>query len=142
MTTYDPAAIRAQIKTLLQTATKIANVYDYNNPSIDGYPAIVFDITNEDSSMLDDTNNLRVITFTVYIMSEVKVIGLDGATTLLDNATKEIVNIIEKRDNDTLSNTVDWVIPAVGSRTQIQSPEGLLIYQQLDIRVNIASTIL
>ena len=142
MTTYDPAAIRAQIKTLLQTATEISNVYDYNNPVIDGYPAIVFDISNESNDMLDESNNMRVITFTIYVITEIKVKGLDLATTILDNAVKSITNIIEKRSNDTLSNTVDWVTPVMGKREQSNSPEGNFIYQEMQLKCNIASSIL
>ncbi len=142
MTTYDPAAIRAQIKTLLQTATSIQYVYDYNNPNIDGYPAIVFDITDETNDMLDDSNNMRIITFTLYVITEIKVKGLDGATTILDNAVKEIINLVEKKTNDTLSNTVDWVTPIIGKRVQTSSPEGNFIYQEMQLRCNIASTIL
>lgn len=142
MTTYDPAAIRAQIKTLLQTATEIQNVYDYNNPNIDGYPAIIFDITDEENNMLDDTNNMRVITFTIYVIAEIKTIGLDAATTLLDNAAKSITNLVEKRSNYSLSNTVDWVTPVMGRRVQSASPEGNFISQEMKLRCNIASTIL
>lgn len=144
MTIYDPAAIRASIKSLIQTAVgdTIAYVYDFNNPNIDGYPAIVFDISNEDNQMMDDSNNMRIITFTLYVISEIQVSKLDVATGILDNAVKSITNLVEKRSNDTLSNTVDWVTPVMGKRQQSHSPDGNFIYQEMQLKCNIASTIL
>jgi len=144
MTTYDPGAIRAQIKSLLNqlTTTTVSYVYDFNNPNIDGYPAVIFDITDESNNMLDDSNNMRVITFTMYVITEIKVAGLDPATTILDNAVKSIINLVEKKSNDTLSDTVDWVTPVLGKRAQTNSPEGNFIYQELQLKCNIASTIL
>lgn len=142
MATYDPAVIRAQIKTLLQTATEIQNVYDYNNPNIEGYPAIIFDMTNEESSMLDDSNNLRTLTFTAYLVVEVSVKTQVQAKDILDTATKSVINILEKKTNDTLSGNVDWVMPVVGRRQQIDSPEGAVLWQEISIKVNVSSTIL
>jgi len=144
MAIYDPAAIRAAIKTLIQTAvgTDIAFVYDFDNPNVEGYPAIIFDISGEDNEMMDDSNNMRKITFTIYVMVEIKVITLEVATDILDNAVKAITNLVEKKSNNTLSNTVDWVTPVIGKRQQTNSPDGNLIWQEMQLRCNIASSIL
>ena len=142
MATYDPSAIRAQIKTLLQTSTLVSYVYDYNNPNIEGYPAIIFDITEEDSEMLDENNNTRVITFTLYAVVEIKVAGISVAKTLLDNVVKSVINLVEKRSNDTLSGTVDWVTPVMGRRVESNSPEGSFFSQEMKLRCNVASSIL
>lgn len=141
MSTYDPSAIRAQIKTLLQTVTEIAYVYDYRKTAVEGYPAIIFDMTNEEGTMLDDSSNVRVITFTLWIICELPVKGEDLAKTILDNATKAVINVLELKANDTLSGTVDWVMPAMGQRAEVQSPEGNTIYQEIRLRCNVASTI-
>lgn len=139
---YDPATIRAQLKTLLQTATKVAYVYDYLNPNIEGYPAIVFDISEDNSDMLDDSNDLVSLVFTIYLIAEVKVAGLSTAKTYLDNAVKEVNTALMKKSNDTLSNTVDWIMPTLGSRKQTNSPEGNFIYQEMRLKCMIASSIL
>lgn len=142
MSTYDPNAIRAQIKSLLQTVTEISYVYDYRTSNVEGYPAIIFDMTNEEGDMLDDSNNMRKITFTIWIICELKVAGSSASKTILDNATKAVINILEKKSNDTLGGTVDWVMPAMGQRSEIQTPEGSNIYQEIKLLCNIASTIL
>ena len=142
MSTYDPNAVRTQLKTLLQTVNELSVVYDYRNPTITGYPAVIFDMTNEEGTMLDDTSNVRVITFTLWIICELPVKGEELAKTILDNATKAVINVLEDKDNDTLGGTVDWVMPVMGQRAEVASPEGNTIYQELRVRCNIASTIL
>jgi len=142
MSTYDPSAIRSQIKTLLQTVSEVAVVYDYRAVSLSGYPAIIFDLTNEDGTMLDDANNLRVLTFTIWIVCELPVKGEDLAKTILDNTTKSVINVLELKANDTLSGTVDWIMPVMGTRQEVATPEGNSIYQEIKLRCNVASTIL
>lgn len=140
--TYDIATIRSNLKTLLQTVTQIANVYDYLNPNVEGYPAIIFDVSNNRSDMLTDTENLRTVTFTVYILQEIAVQGQQSAIDLLDAATNAVVTALEKITNMSLSGSVDWVMPTVGPREQVSSPNGALFSQRLDIEVKISTSIL
>lgn len=142
MTSYNITAIRAALKTQLAAISSVQNVYDYMNPKIDGYPAVIFDVTNEDGTMLDDANNLRVITFTIWAVTEVKVLGQSAAKDSLDSVVKDVVNSLEKITNATLAGTADWVMPVIGRRTQVESPEGLVMYQEIMLKVNVASTIL
>ena len=142
MATYDPAAIRSAIKTLVSGVTSVSKVYDFLNPEIEGYPAVIFDVSDEEASMLDDANNLRIITFKMWLVVEIPVKLQVGARDLLDTITKDVINVLELKANDTLSGTVDWVVPVVGPRTQSLSPEGNFFYQELNIQCNVASTIL
>lgn len=142
MTTYNPTTIRANLKSLLTNVTGISKVYDYYNPNIEGYPAIVFDITAEDGSMLDDSNNLRVITFMAYIYVEIPVNGQNAEKNSLDTITAAVINAVELKSNDTLSGAVDWVMPTMGRRQQIETDAGMVFMQELQIKCNIASTIL
>lgn len=142
MATFDINAVRTQIKTLLQTATELAFVYDYANPDIAGYPCAIFDVSNENSEMMDDSNNLRTMTWTIWILQEITVKGEAAAKTLLDAAVKNVVNILEKKTNDTLSNTVDWIMPSVGRRSQVPTPQGAAFMQELILQAKVASTIL
>ncbi len=139
--TFDIAAVRAALKALLQTASTLSYVYDYTNPTIEGYPAAIFDVTNEDAVMLDDANNVRTITFTIWVTNEVKVGGQVAAKGYLDAAVKEVINLLELKANDTLSSTVDWIMPVVGRRTQVESPEGLIMYQEIILKCNVSSSI-
>lgn len=142
MATYNLATIRANIKTILSGITALAYVYDYYNPAIAGYPAVIFDIINEDGSMLDDSNNLRVITFGIYLYVEIPVQGQIAAKDSLDTLTALVVNALELKSNDTLSGACDWLMPTVGRRQQIETTEGMVFMQELQVKVNVASTIL
>lgn len=142
MATFDINNVRAQIKTLLETATELAYVYDYSNPDIEGFPAAIFDVSNENSEMLDDSNNLRTMTWQIWILQEITVKGEQAAKTILDAAVKNVVNILEKKSNDTLAGTVDWIMPVVGRRSQVPTPQGAAFMQEVILNAKVASTIL
>lgn len=142
MSVFDINAVRAQIKTLLQTVSELAFVYDYTNPDIAGYPAAIFDVSNENSEMMDDSNNLRTMTWTIWILQEITVKGEQAAKTNLDAAVKAAVNVLEKKSNDTLSGTVDWIMPVMGRRTHVPTPQGAAFMQEIILNAKVASTIL
>lgn len=146
MATYNPTATRAALKTLLETLTgsgqPIAYVYDYFKPKLDGYPAIVFDIDSEDSKMLDDANNMRVISFKIFVVVEIATGGIAAAKASLDTVTKSVVDLLEKRANAELSSTVDWTMPVMGQRQHTDSPDGAYFSQELVLKCNVASSIL
>ena len=142
MAVYDIGLIRAALKTLLLTVPSIEAVYDYMNPIIAGYPAIIFDLDNEDAQMADDANNQRIITFKIWIACEIPEAGLQAAKGLLDVATRDTINILEKLTNQTLSGACDWMMPVIGVRNQTNSPEGNFFYQELNLKVYVYSSIL
>lgn len=139
---YNLATIRGNLKTLLQTVTGIANVYDHYEINPSGFPAIIFDISNNESSMLTDTENVRKITFTAYILVEIQVAGRDQAKGLLDTATQAVVVALEKKDNMSLSGSVDWIMPTVGARDEYAVANGQVFSQRLDVVMNVSSSIL
>lgn len=141
MATYNLATIRANLKTLLESVTQIAHVYDHFEMNIAGYPAIIFDISKNENSMLTDADNLRKITFTIYILTEINVAGRDTAKDLLDTATNNVVTALESLANMTLSGSCDWIMPAVGNRDEFAVGDGLVFSQKIDLDVNISSSI-
>lgn len=142
MATFDINNVRAQIKTLLETATELAYVYDYANPDVSGYPCAIFDVSNENGEMLDDSNNLRTMTWNIWILQEISVAGEQTAKTILDAAVKKVINTLEKKSNGTLGNTVDWIMPIVGRRTHVPTPNGGAFMQEILLNAKVASTIL
>ena len=139
---FDINAVRTQVKTLLETVTELAYVYDYSNPNVDGYPAAIFDVSSEDSEMLDDANNLRTITFTIWVLQEITTAGEQSAKDILDSTVKSVINILEKKNNATLNNTVDWIMPVVGRRSHQPTPQGAAFVQEIQLRAKVASSIL
>ena len=142
MASYDIGAVRTALNALIDTATSVKSVYSYPNPKIEGYPSAIFELDNEDGTMLDDANNQRILTFKIWLACEVSVNGLENASVLLDGVTKEVVNLLENKANQSLSGACDWMMPVIGARQQVNSPEGAYLYQELQLKVYIASSIL
>lgn len=142
MATFDITAVRAAVKELLETVSELAYVYDYSNPDIAGFPAAIFDVSNEDSEMYDDAGNVRTIQFTIWILQEITVKGEQLAKDNLDVAVKSVVNVLEAKANDTLGNTVDWIMPVIGRRTHITTPQGAAFMQEVLLRAKVYSSIL
>ena len=92
--------------------------------------------------MLDDSNNLRTTTYNIWILQEITVAGEQNAKDYLDVVVQSVINVLEKKVNDTLTNTVDWTIPVMGQRSHVQTPNGAAFMQELQLKVKIASTIL
>lgn len=139
---YNLQTIRGNLKTLLTSVTGIANVYDTFETNIAGYPAIIFDISNNESEMLTDSENIRKITFTLYVLAEITIAGRDTAKGLLDTVTQNVITALEDKDNMSLSGAVDWIMPTVGARDEFDSTDGVVFSQKLDIVINVASSIL
>jgi hypothetical protein len=139
---YNLQTIRGNLKTLLTAVTGIANVYDTFETNIAGYPAIIFDISNNESEMLTDSENIRKITFTLYVLAEITIAGRDTAKGLLDTVTQNVITALEDKDNMSLSGSVDWIMPTVGARDEFDSTDGVVFSQKLDIVINVASSIL
>ena len=142
MTTYNLSTIRADLKTLFLTITEIAFVYDRRNPTVEGYPCIIFDVERNDNEMITNVENLRQITFRVWIMTEIPVGGAEKANTILDNATTAVIEEIEKISNLQLGGDINWFPPVEGARQEVSSPTGNLVWQILDLRCRIISSVL
>jgi hypothetical protein len=125
----------------LVTASVVSVVYDFFKPDVSGYPAVVFDITNNSDAFLTNKENLLKITFSAYILVEIYNNGIEDATRLLDTVTDALIVELRKESNLSLSGSVDWISPAIGPRTQIETPNGQAFSQQLDITINVADTI-
>ena len=131
--------LRTNLKSVISnlvTSTQIAVVYDYYEPEVSGYPAIVFDITSNTDSFFTNKENLIKIVFTSYILVEVQGKNIETAKTILDNVTDSLIVELRKETNLTLNGYADWITPAVGARTQMETPQGQVYSQQLDITVN------
>lgn len=139
---FDISATRAQIKTLLSTVPGLAFVYDFNNPNVEGYPCAIFDVTDEQAQFFDEVSNLRTIQFTINVLQEISVAGEQTAKNQLDAVVKDIINLLEKSSNTSLSGTVDWIIPVTGARKHVATPQGGAYAQEVLLKANVISSIL
>jgi len=138
------STIRTNLKAVISnlvTSSIVSVVYDYDEPNLASYPAIVFDISNNTDSFLTNKENLLKITFTAFIVVEIFNKNLSQATYLLDDVTDKLIVELRKESNLSLSGAVDWISPTVGPRNQIETPTGMGFVQQLDININVSDLI-
>lgn len=138
------STIRTNLKTVISnlvTSSTVSVVYDYFEPNVSGYPAIVFDITNNTDDYLTNKENMLRITFSAYVIVEIFQNEVEDATRLLDTVTDALITELRDEDNLSLSGAVDWISPVVGPRQQVETPSGMAFQQQLDIVLNVADII-
>lgn len=131
--------IRAKIKTLLEGISEIAFVSDFHKAKLEGYPAVTFDVSESSNDFLTNNDNMRMFTFLIVIFNETEIQGLDAATALLDTVADKVVEAFE---NDfTLTGTVSWCNPVTGPRVPLDTPQGLVVAQQLSLKCNVAVSV-
>ena len=136
--------IRTNLKGVISnlvTSSVVSVVYDYFEPNLSGYPAVIFDITANSDGFLTNKENMLKITFSAYIIVEIFQNELNNAKNLLDTVTDALIVELRKETNLDLSGSVDWISPVVGPRQQVETPNGQAFSQQLDIVVNVADTV-
>lgn len=138
------STIRANLKGVMQnlvTGGTAVAVYDYYEANPDGYPSIVFDITDNSDAFLTNQENLLAITFTAYVIVEVYNKNVEQATDILDSVTDALLDELSDQTNMSLSGAADWISPVIGPRNQIATPSGQGFMQQLDIKVNVSRVV-
>lgn len=136
MPAFDLSAIRAKVKTTLEGVGDIAFVYDHHRTELEGYPSVTFDISNNANAFLTNRDNLRAIDFQIVIYQETEIKKLDSATDILDTVAQAIINAFEA--DLTLGGQVHWCDPLIGARNQLETPQGLVVSQQLTLKCNVA----
>jgi len=125
-------SIRAKIKTLLEGIAEVAFVADFHDPNLKEFPAVTFDVSDEEGEFLTNKENLRTITYTIVVYQEVDVIKLSDATRILDVVADKIINAFENDFN--LSGEVDWCMPLAGPRGQFEASPGTVMFQELNLQ--------
>ena len=133
------ASLRTAVAAKLATVTQLAYVYDHHAANLEGYPACTFDVSDSSNEFLTNKDNLRTITFKLVVYQETKVKGLDLATGILDATVDAIISAFE---NDfALAGAVDWCEPLNGPRNQLQTPNGIVIAQELSLKCFYSSAV-
>ena len=144
MATYSLSNLRTQIKNLLTAITDIQFVSATKTSKIQGYPAVIFDITDENNKVLDSGNNERVVIFTLWVIctiGDLNDTNILNATNLLDNISQEVVNVLESKANLGMGGYSDWVTPTSGQRQQVQTPDGNIFYKEIKLECHIGVSI-
>ena len=133
------STIRAKIKTILEAVDKVSFVFDYHEPKLTGFPAVTFDVSQNESEFLTNRENLRTVSYTIVIYQEISVKGLSEAKRILDAVADDVIDAFE--DDFNLGGEVDWCVPLAGPRGQFQTPAGVVTFQQLTLQCNFRFTV-
>ena len=130
------ASIRTKIKAVLDSITELSVVKDFHESNLDGFPAATFDVSSNEGEFLTNRENLRTIAYTIVIYQEVTVKTPSEAKDILDVVADKVVETFESQTlgNFDLGGEVEWCIPLVGPRGQFQSPNGLVMFQELSLQ--------
>jgi len=63
------------IKDMLESITELNYIYDYENPNIEGYPAVTISFTDSDVEEIDTGNNFRTFGFDITVYQEIEKVG-------------------------------------------------------------------
>lgn len=145
---YDPAAIRAAIKSVLSgivgSGQPVSFLYDYANPNPEGYPCIIITgPTDQSSIFLDNVTNQHSLTFKIYILQEVTAIsgGQEAAQTSLDAVAKAAVPLLEQVTNMSLGGKAIWTTPTTGDQKQAQTENGPVLYKEISLSCQVLSAV-
>ena len=127
--------IITELSAILTSVTEIAFVYSDRKPNIEGYPAIVFDVTDVDNQVLTNVENLESAIITIYIVQEIKEATIALANQYLNLATKAVIKELASRSNLSLNSTVDWIEPVKGGRKEQVSTTGAVLWQEIKVKV-------
>ena len=124
--------IRGAIETILTGITGIGEVNAWHKANPESFPAVSFDVSEEDGEFLTTKENLRRVEFTIMVQTELQQEGQEESIRILDDITDKILDAIE---NDfQLGLTVDWALPVSGPRNEITTPSGTAMTQTLFVR--------
>jgi len=127
----DFKSIRAVIKTKLVGISGFAFVADFHDPNITAYPAVTFDIQEEQAEFLTNKENLRTIIYNIVIYQEIKARGIEDAKRIVDERATEVIDAFAT--DFSLGGEVDWCTPLTGPRGQFEATGGAVFFQQLNI---------
>ena len=133
------ASIRTAIKTILSTITEIAYVYDYHNPDLEGYPAVTFDMSDQEGDFLTNVQNEEAISYIFMVYQEVKEKTQAQAKDILDTVADKIK--IAFANNYSLSGVIDVCRPVIGERVEIQTTQGLVYGQKITLKCRFSTLI-
>ena len=114
---------KAALVTLISTATKVQNVYNYENPKPDGYPCI--SITNfEGTAEFADTSRFRRnYTYRILVTQERINVGPSEAERIVTGLVDELVSLFDNNANYNLSNSVIFFEPPAVKFGYLQAPD-------------------
>jgi hypothetical protein len=92
------SVIRPQIKSLLQTVTKIQEVKGYPSLKFSGYPACYVIPSDNEADYETNRENQRVYAFIVRFFYETKNSGVENALTAMEDLIDTILDTLDRED--------------------------------------------
>lgn len=92
------------LSTLVGTDKPLVALYDYHTFESPWYPYASFEPTAYSGEILDTCNNMRPITFDLYIYQEIIKNGRSTALDILVKSNDKVINLLDK------NFTLDWLV--------------------------------
>lgn len=115
--------IKAAIIVALQAATKVRDIYDYEETKPGGYPCITVTPSAGDGEFLDTTRIQRAFEFTIRVYQERVQAGAKEAERIITSLVDEILPLFEGAGVINLTNTVQFVKPPATKWGYLQDPD-------------------
>lgn len=115
--------IKTEIVNIINTSTKVRNVYNYEEVKPAGYPAIT--VTNYDGAgeFADTQRNRRFFTFSIKCYQERLEVGASEAERIMTNLVDELIGIFDNPTNYNLNNTCVFAQPIPSKWGYLQVPD-------------------
>lgn len=112
-------ALDTQLQTLVGTGgNDIVQVKYPHKADLTGFPAITFDVSDNSSDFLTQSDNVETISFQIAIWQTIKIKGEKAATDILNARTDEVVALLRATDGN-MAGAVDWSILSPGRRIRV-----------------------
>ena len=99
--------IKTELETLKGTNKPFANIYDYHTIENTGYPFASFELTELSWDIRDTCNNMRTLTFELYIIQEFESITRQEAKDIIYKAMDDVIDLFDN------NYTLDWVVELI-----------------------------
>ena len=141
------ATLRPQIKTLLETHTKLQEVYSYPKLEFNGYPAGYVVPSDNSADYETNTENIRTYAFLIRMFYETKTGGVETAFLALEELVDEVIDTFDQDDQKgTTTRTIGISLPSGYTFLNIlahpsswgELPDQELVMAEITVKVRIS----
>ena len=99
--------IKTELQKLKGNNKPFAEIYDYHTKDNTGYPFASFELTELSWEIRDTCNNMRMLTFELYIIQEFETLTRWEAKNIIYKAMDDVICLFDK------NYTLDWVVELI-----------------------------
>jgi len=129
---FEIGTIDTAIGTVLSGIVSIQAYTNEHAIPVGGFPAVTYQLENDNSEFYDTANNLRTFTYRIDLLHEVEKVGESEAVRILQDVLSDIQTAFET--DTSLSGAVDYCQPlTTGNSEKIQGSHGIMLRIPIDL---------